>query len=184
MKKKSKIVIIAIIALSIAVVAFLWYLTLGHGSLDYQATYDEFESSVKSGDNKLVYVMPSVSGFPDNEVSFSDCAFSLEINGTSLPPVNLHFINPPGLFGSPAWQSYAQISKGSGIFNSVTFLQGNISYIVTFFDVDSNAHITWGDYVTVECTEPLTPGTSYLLNVFVDIDGTWGIGRVYGTYQN
>jgi hypothetical protein len=124
-----------------------------------------------------------VSGHPENDVSFTDCAFSFEVKGTILPPVNLHLNNNNSMEG-PYWQAYAQISKGAGSFNSVTFLQGNISYIVTFIDVDNNGHVTNGDLVTVECTEPLVPGTSYLLDVFVDIDGTWGIGRVYGTFQN
>ena len=183
--RRRKIIIMAIVAIvSVIIIISAWILTRGYGASDYQATYDEFDSMSKNGENKIIYVMPSVWGYPDDEVGLTDCAFSLVINGTSLPLVNLHLINHGGLFGSPPWESYAQVSKGAGPFNAVTFFQGNVSYIVTLFDVDINGHITNGDQVTVECTEPLAPETSYLLNVFVDIDGTWGVGKVYGTFQN
>jgi len=184
--RQRKIIIVGIMAtVSVIIIISAWILTIGYGgSIDYQATYDEFDSVSKNGENKIIYEMPSVWGYPDNKVGLTDCAFSLVINGTSLPPVNLHLINHGGLFGSPPWESYAQMSKGAGPFNALTFFQGNVSYIVAFFDADGNGHITKGDQVTVECTEPLTSGTSYLLNVFVDIDGTWGVGRVYGTLQN
>ncbi len=184
MKKGKKILAAVIVILMVATVFLVWILTLGFGGTsDYWATYHPFNSITKIGNNEIVYEMPYVSGYPDGDVSFTDCAFSLEVNGTSLPPVNLHLINNNSMEG-PYWQAYAQISKGAGSFNSVTFLQGNTSYIVTFIDVDKDGRVYNGDQVTVECTQPLEHDTSYLLNVFVDIDGTWGIGRVFGAFQN
>jgi hypothetical protein len=66
--------------------------------------------------------------------------------------------------------------------NASVMTQGNVSYIVTFCDPDNNGVVGPGDYVIVQCTEPLSQGSTYTLNVFVDIDGTWGIGTIYGTY--
>jgi hypothetical protein len=127
--------------------------------------------------------MPYVHGYPDQDVSFTDCAFSFEVNGTSLPPMNVHLTNNNSMDG-PYWQADAQLSNGAGPFNSVTFLQDTISYNVTIMDVNNDGRVNDGDLVTVNCTQPLAPDTSYLLNVFVDIDGTWGIGRVFGAFHN
>jgi hypothetical protein len=184
MQKRLKIIIVVVIAVILVLVPLFWILTMGFGAnIDYWTTYHQFNSITKTSNNKIAFDMPVVSGYPDGDVSFTDCAFSLEVNGTQLPPVNLHLNNNNSMEG-PYWQAYAQISKGAGPFKSVTFLQGNISYIVTFIDVNNDGRVYEGDQVTVECTQPLTLGTSYLLNVFVDIDGTWGIGLVYSTFQN
>lgn len=186
MKKKSKIIILIIVAIiSVFMIAFAyWALVIGYGGLvDYWATYDEFESIVKDGSNRIIFAMPGVSGWPETNVAFTDCAFSFEVNGTSLPPVNLN-LNSYNSMSGPYWQAYAQISRGDGTFNSIAFFQGNISYIVTFIDSDDNGYVTSGDFVTVESTKPLVAGADYRLDVFVDIDGTWGVGRVYGTLQN
>lgn len=185
-KKRKKIIILAIVAfLAIIIIAStLYVLLMGHGTLDYWATYDEFDSIAKEGNNKIIFTLPWISGYPDSNVAFTDCAFSLQINGTSLPPVNVYLQNHYDDLGCHYWQTYAQIAKGAGVYNSMTFIQGNVSYIVTFIDSDGNGHATHGDLVTVECTEPLKAGTSYTLDVCVDIDGTWGIGLVYGTFQD
>jgi hypothetical protein len=184
MQKRLKIIFVIVIVAILVFVPLFWILTVGLGgrAVDYWATYDEFDSIAKEGNNKIIFTMPEVSGYPYGKVGFTDCAFSFEVNGTSLPPVNMHLDNHMTM--GPYWQMYAQISKGEGEFNSVTFLQSNVSYIVTFIDSDDSDYITQGDFVTVECTEPLTAETSYALDVCVDIDGTWGIGLVYGTFQN
>lgn len=180
-----KIILVVVIAAILVLAPLIWILTTGFvGSVDYWATYDEFDSIAKEGNNKIIFTMPGVWGYPDGKVAFTDCAFSLQINGTSLPPVNVYLKNYCDDLGCHYWQTYAQIAKGAGLYNSVAFIQGNVSYIVTFIDSDSNDYVTSGDLVIVDCTEPLIAGMSYALNVCVDIDGTWGIGLVYGTFQN
>jgi hypothetical protein len=77
----------------------------------------------------------------------------------------------------------ARSVKGVGTLNAHVTTQRNVSYIVTFFDPDNNGIVGPGDYVTVQCTEPLSPGSSYTLYVFTDINGTRGIGMIYGTYS-
>jgi len=184
MQKELKIVLVLEVVAILAVILF-WVLFVGFGggASDYWQTYHEFDSIEKEGENKIIFSMPDVWGYPDKNVAFTDCAFSLQVNGTSLPPVNIHLDSYESMMG-PYWQMYAQISKGEGKFNSATFLYDNVSYIVTFIDIDNNDYATRGDLVMVECTEPLTAETSYTLDVCVDIDGTWGIGLVYGTFQN
>lgn len=184
MERRSKIIlVISVIMAAVIIGLAYWALVIGYGSVDYWATYDEFNSIAKDGDNRIVYTMPSVSGWPDPDVDFTDCAFSFEVNGSSLPPVNVH-LDSYGSMSGPYWEAYGQISEGAGVFNSIAFFQGNISYIVTFVDSDDDGHVTAGDLVTVESTNPLAPETSYRLDVFVDIDGAWGVGRVYGTYKD
>lgn len=185
MQKRLKIILVVVIVAILVLIPLIWILTIGFGgSIDYWATFDEFDAIVKEEDNKIIFTMPGVSGYPDYEVAFTDCAFSLQINETSLPPVNVYLENHCDDLGCHYWDTYAQIAKGAGVYNSVTFIHGNVSYIVTFIDSDNNNHVTQGDLVVVECTEPLTAETSFTLDVCVDIDGTWGIGLVYGTLQN
>jgi len=180
--KKSKIIItcVAIISLVIIASVMIWILSSGHGTNDYFATYTGFDYITKDGDSKIVYVMPNyVHSYPDSPVSLTDCAFSLVVNGTPLSPSDIH------LFSYYGGGFDAQVSKGAGLSNSVMFVQDSISYTVTLVDVDSNQHISMLDQVTVECSEPLTSGISYRLNVLVDINATLGgPGLVYGTFQN
>jgi len=185
-KKRKNIIILVIVAfLAVTIItSTLYVLLMGHGTLDYWATYDDFDSIAKDGNNKVIFTMPGVWGYPDGNVVFTDCAFSLHINDTSLPPANIYLENHCDDLGCHYWDTYAQIAKGAGVYNSVTFVQGNVSYIVTFIDSDKNGHVTQGDLVMVECTEPLRAETNYTLDVCVDIDGTWGVGLVYGTFQN
>jgi hypothetical protein len=77
----------------------------------------------------------------------------------------------------------ARSVKGVGTMNATVMTQGNVSYIVIFYDPDDNGIVGPGDYVTVQCTESLPPGSSYTLYVFTDINGTRGIGMIYGTYS-
>ncbi len=180
MKKRPRIILASAVIISVVIVGLAWASVIDSGgSVDYWATYDEFESVAKDGGNGIIYTMPSVSGWSDHDVDFTDCAFSFEVNGSALPPVNVNLDSYESMSG-PYWEAYGQISEGVGVFHSISFFQGNISYIVTFVDSDDNGHVTSGDLVTVESTNPLTPETSYSLNVFVDIDGKWGVGRVYG----
>jgi len=166
------------------IVSLIWLFTFGYGQMvDYWATNKGFQSISKEGSGEIVFVMPSVQGYPDPNVDFQDCAFSLCVNGTALPPSDIHLNNNNSMSG-PYWQADALRSKGAGAANSVTFHGTSLNYSVTIFDMDHNGHATNGDQVTVECSMPLANATSYTLSVFVDIDGTWGIGRVVGTCQN
>jgi hypothetical protein len=179
MEKKIKVIIAvaAVIVVIFILAVVFYYMTFSY--IDYTATFAECPSIVKISNNTLRYELTWVSGYPDPHVKFSDCAFAFLVNGQTTGPMDLKLQNVNSALG---WEVDARSVKGIGTMNATVMTQGNVSYIVTFFDPDNDGLIGPGDYVTVQCTEPLSLGSSYTLNVYVDIDGTWGIGTIYGTY--
>jgi hypothetical protein len=180
MEEKTKMIIwVAALIVVITVILALVLYPMTLGSRDYWATYDECPSIARISNNTVRYELTWAHGYPDPNVKFPDCAFTLLVNGEATLPIDLRLSDVHSDFGGGV---DARSVKGVGIMNASVMTQGNLSYIITFYDPDNNSIVGPGDYVTVQCTEPLSSGSSYTLNVFVDIDGTWGIGAIYGTY--
>jgi hypothetical protein len=157
----------------IAVVAIM-------GTVHYEPTQIESPYIVRTSNNTIQYGLTLTTGYPESEVNFSHCAFALLVNGQATQPMDLKLQN---VIAFTSQEIGARSVKGAGTLNAHVMTQRNMSYIVTFFDPDCNGIVGPGDYVIVQCTEPLSPGSSYSLYVFTDIDGTRGIGMIYGTYS-
>jgi hypothetical protein len=179
MEKKTRdiIVVATVVVVIVILVVVLYFMTLSF--IDYSPTMQQSPSIVRISNNTLRYDLTWTHGYPNPDVRFSDCAFALLVNGEATIPMNLELNSVHPGFGRDVG---ARSIKGIGIMNASVMTQGNVSYIVTFYDPDNNGVVDPGDYVIVQCTEPLSQGSTYTLNVFVDIDGTWGIGTIYGTY--
>lgn len=149
------------------------------GTVDYKPAQIENSYVVSTSDDTIQYGLPSATGYPESEVGFSDCAIALSVNGTACQPMDLRLQNVAG-FSSQEVE--ARGIEGVGTLNATVFAEGEVNYIVTVYDPDKNGIVSPGDYVTVQCTEPLSSGSSYSLYFFTDIDGTRGIGVICGTY--
>ena len=150
------------------------------GTVNYEPAQTESPFIVRTPHDTIRYELTSTTGYPESEVNFSHCAFALLVNGQATQPMDLKLQD---VVAFTSQEVEARSVKGVGTMNATVMTQGNASYIVTFYDPDSNGIVGPGDYVTVQCTEPLPPGSDYTLYVFTDINGTRGIGMIYGTYS-
>ena len=175
------IAVIIVLGIVLSSVFVVLYYSSGAICSDYWATDMTFQSAEKTNENKVVFVLPDVHGYPDFYVAFTDAAFAVWVNGTQLHTNDLHL----NCSSSSEWvfliDDYVQVSNGIGQRGAAAFNMDNNSYILTFKDSNGNGRMDHGDLLSVESTKRFPANTTISITMYVDIDGTWGIGRVRGS---
>gem|GEM_PF-5423205 len=168
-------IIIASLAVIAVVVAapVIYVMTLNY--IDYWPPHDNLE--VERTDEKvLTFTVPHVWG-ADGVVSFGNCAFLLEVDNQTVGPTDM-------VLGTNGYHHGLKVRmfEGAGMLNASVVSLGNVSFIVTIIDVNDDGHLSYGDNIVVQSTEPVVKGTSYSLTVITEVSSSWSYGKLKGTY--
>ena len=130
----------------------------------------------RTDENVLTFTASYVWG-ADGAVSFSNCAFVLEVENQTVGPTDT-------ALGTNGYRQGLKVRmfEGPSMLNASVVSLGSVSFIVTMNDVDDDEHFSYGDQIIVKSTEPLVKGMSYSLTVITEVNSSWSYGELKGTY--
>ena len=151
----------------------LYVMTLSY--VDYWPPHEDLKVE-RTDANVLTFTVPYVWG-ADGAVSFGNCAFLLKVDNQTVGPTDL-------VLGTNGYHQGLKVRmfEGPGMLNASVVSLGDVSYIVTINDVDDDDHLSYGDKIFVQSTEPMVKGTSYSLTVITEVKSSWPYGELSGIY--
>jgi hypothetical protein len=163
------------LAVTAVIVSILVVHVLTMSFVDYWPPQGNLEVE-RTDEKALTFTMSYIWG-ADGAVSFSDCAFVLEVDNRTVGPTDM-------ILGTNGYHHGLKVRmfEGPGMLNASVVSLDNVIFIVTIDDVDDNEHFSLGDIITVQSTEPMTKGTSYSLTVITEVSSSWSYGEFKGTY--